>query len=298
MTVTARTRVGRPVRRREAQRTQGSRKVLARVIMVFLAALVLVAIFAPLIAPYRPDAQNLSLAFRPPIGMRGTAPGHLLGTDQLGQDILSQMIYGTRLSLIVGVIATLIAGIIGLLIGLIAGYFGGIRDQVLMRLADMQLAFPSILLAMVLVAVIGPSLLFLVLVLGLTGWVPYARVVRAEVLVLRQKEFVTAARGIGVSDAAIIRRHMIPNVMAPLATIATLQVASMIIIAASLSYLGLGVPPSDPSWGAMIQEGQLYLRTAWWVGVFPGLALVLTTLAINLAGDLLRDIADPKAYLR
>jgi peptide/nickel transport system permease protein len=167
-----------------------------------------------------------------------------------------------------------------------------------MRLADMQLAFPSILLAMVLVAVIGPSVLFLVIVLGLTGWVPYARVVRAEVLTLRQKEFVTAARGIGVSDTAIIRRHMLPNVMAPLATIATLQVASMIIIAASLSYLGLGVPPSDPSWGAMIQEGQLYLRTAWWVGVFPGIALVLTTLAINLAGDMLRDIADPKAYLR
>jgi peptide/nickel transport system permease protein len=140
--------------------------------------------------------------------------------------------------------------------------------------------------------------LFLVLVLGLTGWVPYARVVRAEVLTLRQKEFVTAARGIGVSDAAIIRRHMLPNVMAPLATIATLQVASMIIVAASLSYLGLGVPPSDPSWGSMIQEGQLYLRTAWWVGVFPGVALVLTTLAINLAGDMLRDIADPKAYLR
>lgn len=298
MTVTARTWLPGPLRRRGTRRTQGRRRGLARVIMVFLAVLVLVAIFAPLIAPYPPDAQNLSLAFRPPAGMRGAAPGHLLGTDQLGQDILSQMIYGTRLSLIVGVIATLIAGIIGLLIGLIAGYFGGIRDQLLMRLADMQLAFPSILLAMVLVAVIGPSVLFLVLVLGLTGWVPYARVVRAEVLVLRQKEFVTAARGIGVSDATIIRRHMIPNVMAPLATIATLQVASMIIVAASLSYLGLGVPPSDPSWGAMIQEGQLYLRTAWWVGMFPGLALVLTTLAINLAGDLLRDTADPKAYLR
>jgi peptide/nickel transport system permease protein len=232
------------------------------------------------------------------VGSSHAAAGHLLGTDQLGQDILSQMIYGTRLTLLVGVTATAVAGAIGLVIGLIAGYYGGIRDQVLMRLADMQLAFPGILLAMVLVAVIGPSVLFLIIVLGTTGWVSYARVVRAEVLTLRQKEFVTAARGIGVPNLTIIRRHMIPNVMAPLATIATLQVASMIIVAASLSYLGLGVPPSDPSWGAMIQEGQLYLRTAWWVGVFPGVALVLTTLAINLAGDLLRDIADPKAYLR
>jgi peptide/nickel transport system permease protein len=261
--------------------------------MAFLAALVVVAVFAPWIAPDPSGAQNLLQSFQPP----GT-PGHLLGTDQLGEDILSQLIYGTRLTLLVGVAATALAGVLGLVIGLIAGYFGGIRDQLLMRLADMQLAFPSILLAMVLVAVIGPSVQFLVIVLGLTGWVPYARVVRAEVLTLRQKEFVTAARGIGVSDATIIRRHMLPNVMAPLATIATLQVASMIIIAASLSYLGLGVPPSDPSWGAMIQGGQLYLRTAWWVGVFPGLALVLTTLAINLAGDMLRDIADPKAYLR
>ena len=291
--------VRRPVLgRRGTRRAAGQRRLLARVIMVFLAALVVVAVFAPWIAPYPPDAQNLALSFQSPVGFGHAAPGHLLGTDQLGQDILSQMIYGTRLTLIVGVAATALAGVLGLAIGLIAGYFGGIRDQVLMRLADMQLAFPSILLAMVLVAVIGPSVLFLVVVLGLTGWVPYARVVRAEVLTLRQKEFVTAARGIGVSDAAIIRRHMLPNVMAPLATIATLQVASMIIVAASLSYLGMGVPPSDPSWGAMIQEGQLYLRTAWWVGVFPGVALVLTTLAINLAGDMLRDIADPKAYLR
>jgi peptide/nickel transport system permease protein len=283
---------------RRTRRTAAKRRVLARVITVFLAAVVVVAIFAPWIAPYPPNAQDLALSFRPPAGFTHSAPGHLLGTDQLGQDILSQMIYGTRLTLLVGVTATAMAGVLGLLIGLIAGYFGGIRDTLLMRLADMQLAFPSILLAMVLVAVIGPSVLFLIIVLGTTGWVPYARVVRAEVLTLRQKEFVTAARGIGVSDVAIIRRHMIPNVMAPLATIATLQVASMIIVAASLSYLGLGVPPSDPSWGAMIQAGQLYLRVAWWVGLFPGVALVLTTLAINLAGDLLRDIADPKAYLR
>lgn len=270
------------------------RPVLTTLVIGYLVLVVVAAAFAPWIAPYRENAQNLVAPLQSP----SLASGHLLGTDQLGEDVLSQVIYGARVTLLVGVAATLLASTVGTLIGLVAGYFGGIRDQILMRLADTQLAFPSILLAMVLVAVIGPSTLFLIVVLGLTGWVSYARVVRAEVKRLRSLEFITAARAMGVRDRTIIRRHLLPNVMAPLATIGTLQVASMIIIAASLSYLGLGLPPSVPSWGAMVQAGQIYLRTAWWIGVFPGLALVLTTLVINLAGDLLRDIADPKAYLR
>jgi peptide/nickel transport system permease protein len=275
-------------------RLGGRRRVLTAVVVAYLALLVVVAIFAPLIAPYPENAQNLSASLQGP----SLSTGHLLGTDQLGEDVLSQTIYGSRVTLLVGVAATVLASVVGTVIGLVAGYFGGVRDQVLMRLADMQLAFPSILLAMALVAVIGPSLLFLIIVLGLTGWVSYARVVRAEVSRLRSLEFVTAARAIGVRDRTIIRRHLLPNVMAPLATIGTLQVASMIIIAASLSYLGLGLPPSVPSWGGMVQAGQIYLRTAWWVGVFPGLALVLTTLFINLGGDLLRDFTDPKANMR
>lgn len=275
-------------------RVRRGRPVLTTLVLAYLVLVVLVAAFGSWIAPYPKNAQNLAAALQAP----SLGTGHLLGTDQLGEDVLSQVIYGARVTLLVGVAATLVASVVGTLIGLLAGYFGGVRDQVLMRLADMQLAFPSILLAMALVAVIGPSTLFLIVVLGLTGWVSYARVVRAEVSRLRSLEFVTAARAMGVRDRTIIRRHLLPNVMAPLATIGTLQVASMIIIAASLSYLGLGLPPSVPSWGAMVQAGQIYLRTAWWIGVFPGLALVLTTLVINLAGDLLRDIADPKAYLR
>lgn len=275
-------------------RVRRGRPVLTTLVLAYLVLVVVVAAFGSWIAPYPKDAQNLTATLQAP----SLGTGHLLGTDQLGEDVLSQVIYGARVTLLVGVAATLVASVVGTLIGLLAGYFGGVRDQVLMRLADMQLAFPSILLAMALVAVIGPSTLFLIVVLGLTGWVSYARVVRAEVSRLRSLEFVTAARAMGVRDRTIIRRHLLPNVMAPLATIGTLQVASMIIIAASLSYLGLGLPPSVPSWGAMVQAGQIYLRTAWWIGVFPGLALVLTTLVINLAGDLLRDIADPKAYLR
>lgn len=280
------------------QAFRGRRRLLAVAVTAFLLLIVLVAIFAPLIAPYPENAQNLAAGLRPPVWAHGGTSSHLLGTDQLGEDVFSQIIYGTRATLLVGVTATLLAALLGTVIGLIAGYFGGVRDQLLMRLADMQLAFPAILLAMVLVAVIGPSILFLIIVLGVTGWVSYARVIRAEVVRLRTMEFVTAARSIGVRDLTIIRRHLLPNVIAPLATIGTLQVASIIIIAASLSYLGLGLPPSVPSWGAMVQAGQIYLRTAWWIAVFPGIALVLTTIAINLAGDLLRDIADPRAYLR
>jgi peptide/nickel transport system permease protein len=277
---------------------RGRRRLLALPVLGFLLLVVVVAIFAPLIAPYPENAQDLAAGLQPPVWAHGGTSAHLLGTDQLGEDVLSQIIYGTRATLIVGLAATLLAGLLGTMFGLIAGYFGGVRDQFFMRLADMQLAFPAILLAMVLVAVIGPSVPFLIVVLGITGWVSYARVVRAEVARLRTMEFVTAARSMGVRDLTIIRRHLLPNVMASLATIGTLQVASIIIIAASLSYLGLGLPPSVPSWGAMIQAGQIYLRTAWWIAVFPGIALVLTTIAINLAGDLLRDIADPKAYLR
>jgi peptide/nickel transport system permease protein len=268
------------------------------VVVAFLAIVVAAAVLAPWIAPFDPNAQDLTLTLRPPSWYPHGVPGHVLGTDQLGRDVLSRTIFGARVSLVVGACATALAAALGTVIGLVAGYFGGIRDGILMRLADVQLAFPSILLALALIAVIGPSIPFLILVLGGTSWVSYARVVRAEVMTLRTREFVVAARAIGVRDHIIIRRHLLPNVMAPLATLGTLQVASLIIAQASLSYLGLGVPPSVPAWGSMLQEGQLYLRTAWWLGVFPGLAIILVTLAINIGGDLLRDVADPKAYVR
>jgi peptide/nickel transport system permease protein len=210
--------------------------------------------------------------------------------------VLSRIIYGARISLLVGVAATLLSGVIGTVIGIVAGYYRRWLDVIFMRLADIQLAFPTILLALTVVVVLGPSLWFVILVLGFTGWVSYARVIRSEVLSLRSREYVTAARAIGDSDLQIMWRHLRPNVLAPLATIATLQVASMIIAEASLSYLGLGVPPTVPTWGGMLSDGQLYIRTAWWISVFSGVAIMLTTLAINITGDMLRDVADPKAY--
>ncbi|MBF8189933.1 ABC transporter permease [Nonomuraea sp. K274] len=263
-----------------------------------IALVVFVGLFAPLIAPHDPNLQNLGLKLRPPFWMDGSEPGYLLGTDKLGRDVLSRIMYGTRVSLLVGLAATLLSGVVGAAVGVVAGYYRGWREQVFMRLADVQLAFPSILLALAIIAVLGPSLLFLILVLGLTGWVSYARVVRAEVLSLREREFVTAARAIGDSGPQIMVRHLVPNIVAPLATIGTLQVAAMIVAEASLSYLGLGVPPSVPTWGSMLADGQLYLRSAWWIAVFSGAAIMMTTLAINVTGDLLRDVADPKAYNR
>jgi peptide/nickel transport system permease protein len=272
------------------------RNKIAQVAVGILAIVVIIGIFGPWIAPHDPTAQDLTARLSPPFWADGHAPGHLLGTDSLGRDVLSRIIYGARISLLVGVAATLLSGVIGTVIGIVAGYYRRWLDVIFMRLADIQLAFPTILLALTVVVVLGPSLWFVILVLGFTGWVSYARVIRSEVLSLRSREYVTAARAIGDSDLQIMWQHLRPNVLAPLATIATLQVASMIIAEASFSYRGLGVPPTVPTWGGMLSDGQLYIRTAWWISVFSGAAIMLTTLAINITGDMLRDVADPKAY--
>ncbi|RPK50461.1 ABC transporter permease [Streptomyces sp. ADI93-02] len=274
------------------------RNRLALAALAFLALVVICALFAPLIAPADPNAQNLLERLQPPAWQHGGSGAHLLGTDQLGRDLLSRVIYGTRVSLLVGTGAALLAGVIGTAAGLASGYFGGLPDRVLMRIADVQLAFPAILLALAVVGFLGSGLWYVILVLGVTGWVSYARVVRSEVLSLRSRDFITEARAIGVGDTTIMRRHLLPNVMAPLATIGTLHVAAAIVAEASLSYLGLGVPKETVTWGAMLADGQLYLGTSWWVAVFPGVALMLTSLAVNITGDALRDVADPKAYRR
>ncbi|MEV6262842.1 ABC transporter permease [Streptomyces sp. NPDC051784] len=286
-----------PAHRAAALRTL-LRNRLAVAALAFLALAVLCALLAPLIAPADPNAQNLLERLQPPAWQHGGSAAHLLGTDQLGRDLLSRVIHGTRVSLLVGAGAALLAGVIGTLIGLASGYFGGVVDRVLMRIADVQLAFPAILLALAIVGFLGSGLWYVILVLGVTGWVSYARVVRSEVLSLRTRDFITEARAIGVGDAVIMRRHLLPNVMAPLATIGTLHVAAAIVAEASLSYLGLGVPKETVTWGSMLADGQLYLGTAWWVAVFPGVALMLTSLAVNITGDALRDVADPKAYRR
>ncbi|MFF6955561.1 ABC transporter permease [Streptomyces sp. NPDC088197] len=274
------------------------RNKLAVVALAVLTVMLVFAVFAPLIAPHDPNAQDLLLRLKPPAWQSGGSGAHLLGTDQLGRDMLSRVIYGTRISLLVGAGAALLAGVIGTAVGLASGYFGGWLDRVLMRLADVQLAFPSILLALAVVGFLGSGLWYVILVLGFTGWVSYARVVRSEVMSLRSRDFITEARAIGVTDGAIMRRHLLPNVMAPLATIGTLHIAAAIVAEASLSYLGLGVPKETVTWGSMLADGQLYLGTSWWVAVFPGIALMVTSLAVNITGDALRDVADPKAYRR
>ncbi|MGW9367640.1 ABC transporter permease [Streptomyces albidoflavus] len=274
------------------------RNRLAVLALAVLALLLVAALFAPLIAPYDPNTQDLLIRLRPPAWQDGGTGAHLLGTDQLGRDMLSRVIHGARVSLLVGAGAALLAGVIGTAVGLAAGYFGGWADRTLMRLADVQLAFPSLLLALAVVGFLGSGLWLVVLVLGFTGWVSYARVVRSEVMSLRTRDFITEARAIGVTDTTIMRRHLLPNVMAPLATIGTLHVAAAIVAEASLSYLGLGVLKETVTWGAMLADGQLYLGTSWWVAVFPGIALMLTSLAVNITGDALRDVADPKAYRR
>lgn len=272
------------------------RNKVAQVAVGILVIVVIVGLFAPLIAPFDPAEQHLLLRLKPPVWVHGSLPGHLLGTDELGRDVLSRILYGTRISLLVGIAATFLSGIIGTVIGIICGYYRGWLDSIFMRMADIQLAFPTILLALVVVVVLGPSLWVVIIVLGFNGWMSYARVIRAEVLSLRNRDFVTAARAIGDSDIQIMYRHLRPNVLAPLATIGTLQVAAMIVAEASLSYLGFGVPPTIPTWGGMLAEGQLYIGTSWWIALFSGLAIMLTTLSINVTGDMLRDFADPKGY--
>lgn len=274
------------------------RNRLAAVALVLLALIVVCALCAPLIAPADPNAQDLLARLQPPVWKSGGSGAHLLGTDQLGRDLLSRIVYGTRVSLLVGAGAALLAGVIGTAAGLATGYLGGWTDRVVMRVADVQLAFPAILLALAVVGFVGSGLGYVIVVLGITGWVSYARVVRSEVLSLRTRDFITEARAIGVNDLTIMRRHLLPNVMAPLATIGTLHIAAAIVAEASLSYLGLGVPKETVTWGGMLADGQLYLGTSWWIAVFPGVALMLTSLAINILGDALRDVADPKAYRR
>jgi peptide/nickel transport system permease protein len=251
------------------------------------------AIFAAQLAPMVPTEQDVTTRLLPPFTTsdRGF---HVLGTDALGRDILSRTIWGARVSLLVGVITVAVAGAIGVLLGLIAGYVAGGWGTLIMRVADVQLAIPFLVLALAVVAAVGPSLVNLIAVLGVTGWVLYARVVRSEVLSLKQREYVQAARALGVPTARILFRHILPNTASSIIVVATLQVARMILFEASLSFLGVGVPPPTPTWGGMVSDGRDYVTVAWWVSTLPGLALFVTVLGVTLVGDRLRDVLDPR----
>jgi peptide/nickel transport system permease protein len=255
-----------------------------------VAALYLIALLAPLLAPYDPIAQ-VDIA-------RTTylAPSaeHLFGTDRFGRDVLSRILYGARISLSIGFVATAISVTVGTLLGAVAGYLGGRADAVVMRFTDMVLAFPRLVLLILIVALFQPSMLVIIVVLGLTQWPGTTRIVRGDVLSLREREFVQASKALGMSRRRIILRHLIPNVLAPVIVTATLGIGNTIVLEAGLAFLGLGVPPPTPTWGDMVASGRDVLTNAWWVATFPGLTIVLVVLAFNLVGDGLRDALDPR----
>jgi len=252
------------------------------------------AVFAEYIAPHEPNRQRLVARLKPPFWAEGGSMTYPLGTDNVGRDIWSRIIHGSRISLIVGICAVSVSTLIGVTLGLISGFWGGRIDAIIMALVDIMLAFPQLILAFAMVAVLGPGIGNIILVLGITGWERYARVVRAEVLALREREFVQAARAVGVSNPKIVFGHIMPNTFSSVIVMATLQTAQAILAEAALSFLGLGTGRTYPSWGQMISLGRDYLSIAWWLSTFPGLAILLTVLAINLVGDRIRDVLDPR----
>ncbi len=254
----------------------------------------LAAIFADYLAPHSPTAIDLANTLTPPFWQEGGTTEYLLGSDRLGRDILSRLLFGARVSLFMAVIGVLGAGGIGGMLGIIAGYNGGKIDTIISRAVDMMLGFPTILLAMVLAIVLGPSIFNVSLVITLTFWARYARQARAEVLRIREMDYVTLARTVGCSDLTIMRRHIAPNLVNTLIVLATFNVGTVITLEATLSFLGVGMPPPTPSWGSMCADGRSILASAWWVSLMPGVAITLVVLSGNLFGDWLRDRLDPK----
>lgn len=262
--------------------------------VIFLVVLVLSAIFAPLIAPHAPEAQSLSDRLLPPVWGEGGEWSHVLGTDALGRDVLSRIIYGARISLLVGVAVVALAGIFGVVMGLIAGYAGGRTDRITMGVVDTQVAFPGLLLALIILAVVGPSITAVILVLSFNGWMVYARMTRSTVLTVREMPYVEAAEMVGCKPRRVIFRHILPNLTAGLMTLGVLEFARIVLAEAALSFLGLGIQPPATSWGLDVSNGRQYIFTAWWLVTFPGMAIALTVLAVNLVASWLRVVADPQ----
>jgi peptide/nickel transport system permease protein len=264
------------------------RNCMAMAGLTLVVTLFVVSIFAPWLAPYDPDHIDLTQVLMPP------NQAHLMGTDTLGRDVLSRIIYGSRVSLKVGFVAVGLATLIGLVVGALAGYYGGWVDASLMRLVDLMLCFPAFFLILAVIAVLEPSIWNIMVVIGLTSWMGVARLVRAEFLSLREREFVTAARALGASDVRLIVRHMLPNALAPVMVSATLGVAGAILTESALSFLGLGVQPPTPSWGNILTAGKDNIEIAWWLSVFPGLAILITVMSYNLLGEGIREAVDPR----
>jgi peptide/nickel transport system permease protein len=262
--------------------------------LVVIASFIWLALFGSYFAPFDPIKQDLSKRLVPPAWIEGGTANHLLGTDELGRDLLSRLMVGTRASLVVAVVALLLGGLLGGLIGIVSGYQGGVLDTVLMRAADGTLAFPIILLALLLVVGVGPGYFTVIIAVGIVIWSRFARVIRGEVLSLKERDFVKASQTIGTSSLCIMAWHIFPNVASTLVVMLTLQVGWVIITEAILSFLGAGIPPPTPTWGAMVADGRQYMNSAWWYSFFPGLAITVVVLAFNLVGDWIRDRLDPK----
>lgn len=278
--------------------TELSRDRVALFGLLIMVGVVSMAIFAPFISPHDPTEMNISLRLMPPAWDAQGSLNYLLGTDQLGRDILSRIIYGSRVSLIIGVGVVAIAGTFGIFIGLISGFYGGRIDEVLMRITDIQTAFPGLLLALTIITIIGPSVQNLIIVLAINGWMVYARITRGIMLSMRELPYMDAARVIGCRTRRIIFLHALPNLMSPLLTLSTLELARIILAEATLSFLGLGIQPPDASWGLMIADGHDYITRAWWLVTLPGIAIALTVFGVNLVASWLRVYSDPTQRMR
>ena len=262
--------------------------------VILILILILTAVFAPLIAPHDPTAQSLRARLKPPAWFEKGSMTHILGTDHLGRDVLSRVIYGSRVSLLVGAGVVLLAGTFGVVMGLVAGYRGGRTDNFIMRWIDTQVAFPGLLLALIILAVIGPSMATVIIVLALNGWMVYGRMTRSAVLSVRQTPYVEAAEIVGCNSSRVIFRHILPNLTSPLITLGILEFARIVLAEAALSFLGLGIQPPATSWGLDVATGRDYLFRAWWLVTMPGLAIAITVLAINLVASWMRLISDPQ----
>ncbi len=261
---------------------------LASISLIFILIVILAAIFAPYIAPYNPDKINVNSILLPP------SFAHPLGTDQLGRDVLSRLIYGSRISIEVGFIAVSISLFIGIIVGSYAGYYGGIIDSILMRFVDIMLTFPSFFLILAISAILKPSIINIMIIIGLTSWMGVARIIRAEFTQNKEKDYVLAAKASGASAPYIMFFEILPNTIAPILVSATLGIAMAILIQASLAFLGIGIMPPTPSWGGMLSGGKTYIMVAWWLTLFPGIAILLTVLGFNLIGEAVRDALDPR----
>ncbi|MFD0682445.1 MULTISPECIES: ABC transporter permease [unclassified Paenibacillus] len=291
------------VNRRETTKGVSKARRLARSLLksktgtigfVIIVAVVFMALFAGVVAPHDPVKTSAAKRLLPPMWMDKGSADYPLGTDNLGRDVLSRIIYGSQISLLVGICAVAVAGTIGVILGLVSGYYGGWIDKVIMRTVDTFLAIPNILFILVILAVLGPGLSTLIFVIGITNWVKYARIIRSEVLSVKERDYVRAARSVGAKNYRIIVKHILPNVISSFIVVSTLSVATTIILEASLSFLGLGIQPPTVTWGGMLSDGRQYLATSWWVATFPGVAITITVLGIIFLGDWLRDVLDPR----